>query len=84
MDLYFKYLQGGSARLMRKATIESFERAIDDIEWDEIGSEFIYRVSAITGFVYQNETNAGKSNKARFGFKKPLPNKKFRVRLPLS
>ena len=67
---YFKYLQGGSARLMRKATIESFERAIDDIEWDEIGSEFIYRVSAITGFVYQNETNAGKSNKARFWLQK--------------
>jgi hypothetical protein len=67
---YFAYLQGCNARLMRKGTIESFERAIDDIEWDEIGSDFIYRVSAITGFVYLNEGKADKSNKARFWLQK--------------
>jgi hypothetical protein len=67
---YFAYLQGCNSRLMRKGTIESFERAIDDIEWDEIGSDFIYRVSAITGFVYLNESNPDKSNKARFWLQK--------------
>lgn len=69
---YLAYLNGCSARLMRKGTIETFERAIDDIEWDEIGSEFIYRVSAITGFVYLNESNPEKSNKARFWLQKAV------------
>jgi hypothetical protein len=67
---YFAYLHGCNARLMRRGTIEAFERGIDDIEWDEIGSDFIYRVSAITGFVYMNENNADKSNKARFWLQK--------------
>lgn len=67
---YFGYLKGCADRLMRRSTIESFERAIDDIEWDEIGNEFIYRVSAATGFVYLAETNPDKRNKARFWLQK--------------
>ncbi|MFM2375873.1 MAG: hypothetical protein RLZZ165_970 [Bacteroidota bacterium] len=69
---YFKYLAGGAARLMRKASIEAFEKEIDDIEWDAIGSEFIYRVSTITGFVYLNETNPEKRSKARFWLQKAV------------
>lgn len=67
---YFSYLKGCADRLTRRGTIESFERAIDDIEWDEIGNEFIYRVSAVTGFVYLTETNPDKRNKARFWLQK--------------
>jgi hypothetical protein len=69
---YFGYVKGGSARLMREATVETFEKNIDDIEWDEIGSEFIYRVSAVTGFVYLNEENPEKRNKARFWLQKAV------------
>jgi hypothetical protein len=69
---YFNYLKGCADRLMRKGTIETLERNIDDIEWDEIGSEFIYRVSAVTGFVYLNESNPDKVNKARFWLQKAI------------
>jgi DNA-binding protein YbaB len=69
---YFNYLKGCADRLMRKGTIETLERNIDDIEWDEIGSEFIYRVSAINGYVYLNESNPDKVNKARFWLQKAI------------
>lgn len=69
---YLQYLKGGAARLKREATVETFEKAIDDIEWDEIGSEFIYRVSAVTGFIYLNEGNPEKRNKARFWLQKSV------------
>lgn len=74
---YFNYVKGCGERLMRKATIESFERAIDDIEWDEIGNDFIYRVSAITGYVYLNEGNPEKRNKARFWLQKAATEKEI-------
>jgi hypothetical protein len=69
---YFSYLHAGALRLKREATVESFEKGIDDIEWDEIGSEFIYRVSAATGFIYLNEENPEKRNKARFWLQKAI------------
>ncbi len=74
---YFGYLQSAAARLKRQSTIETFEREIDDIEWDEIGSEFIYKVSSITGFVYLNESNPDKKNKARFWLQKAVSEKEI-------
>ena len=69
---YFGFLKLGANRLKRVATVETFEKGIDDIEWDEIGAEFIYRVSATTGFVYLNEENPEKRNKARFWLQKAV------------
>jgi hypothetical protein len=69
---YLAYLKGCALRLKREANVESFEKNIDDIEWDEIGSEFIYRVSAATGFIYLNEENPEKRNKARFWLQKAV------------
>ena len=69
---YLGYINSASKRLQRNITIEAFELEIDEIEWDELDDEFIYRVSGVTGFVYLNEEDPSKFNKARFWFGKAI------------
>lgn len=63
---YVGYLRVCVNRLIRKINIEQFELEIDNIEWSELGEQFIYRVSGITGFVYLNEESSDKFKKSRF------------------
>lgn len=74
---FFGYLKASAQRLKRQSTIETFEKEIDEIEWDEIGAEFIHKVSSLTGFVYLNETNPDKKNKARFWLQKAVSEKEI-------
>lgn len=63
---YVGYLRVCVNRLVRRINIEQFELEIDNIEWSELGEQFIYRVSGITGFVYLNEESSDKFKKSRF------------------
>ncbi|MEM7040788.1 MAG: hypothetical protein AAF570_27750, partial [Bacteroidota bacterium] len=69
---YLGYLAQSVRRLQRNITIEEFEREIDDIEWDELEEDFIYKVSGISGFVYLNETEKSKWGKSRFWLQRAI------------
>lgn len=69
---YFDYLNQAALRLMRNTTIEQFENLIDEIDWSELEEDFIYRISGLTGFVYLNEEDKGRFNKARFWLQKAI------------
>lgn len=63
---YLGYLGVAANRLMRKITIEQFEMEIDNIEWEDLSEDLIYKVSGITGFVYLGEEDQDKLTKGRF------------------
>jgi hypothetical protein len=69
---YLNYLNTAANRLQRVITIESFEREIDDIEWDELDEQFIYRISGVTGYTYLNEEDPSKFSKARHWLQKAI------------
>ncbi|MEM6273543.1 MAG: helix-turn-helix domain-containing protein, partial [Bacteroidota bacterium] len=69
---YLNYLHTAANRLQRIITIETFEREIDDIEWDELEEQFIYRISGVTGYVYLNEEDSTKFSKSRHWLQKAI------------
>lgn len=52
---YFKMLELGSNRLLKKNTIDDFEDIVRQLEWFDIYPQFAYRTSNIIAVIYANE-----------------------------
>lgn len=72
LEIYFNYLKKVALRLQRRINIESVEAEMDELDWDEVGKEYIGRISGVTGFMYLNEAGEEKFNKSRFWLQKAV------------
>lgn len=74
---YTAFLEKAARRIQGHITIEDFELEIDEIEWTDLGKDFIYRISGLIGYVYLSEKDAGKKNKGKFWLQKAVTESTF-------
>ena len=55
---YYQFIEIAANRVARSATVEDFENALDEIDWQSLDAEMLYKYSTLIGYVYLKENRA--------------------------
>lgn len=67
---YYQFIEIAANRVLRSATVEDFENALDEIDWQSLDAEMLYKYSTLIGYVYLNEDRPDWQRKCKFWLEK--------------
>jgi hypothetical protein len=71
-ERFIHFLDSAFERLLRHAPIESFENAINHLDWTGFDHTFISHISTVIGYVYLHETDQEQVGKSRLWLQKAI------------